>query len=132
MPDGSTIILTLKVLVCTVTLLFAIAVGAILMGHKRLHGWVNTIFFVLTMSTVFGFELLIRIGGDITATFSPEARQALRIHLMFAIPAAVIMPVMFWSGWTQRKRLHLPLAVVFTLVWIGTFITGVFFLPHRG
>ena len=132
MPDGSTIIFTLKVLVCTVTVLFAVAVWAILTGRKRLHGRVNTVFFILTMTTVIGFELLLRIGGDITATFTPEARQALRIHLMFAVPAAAIMPVMFWSGWTQRKRLHLPLAVLFTLAWIGTFITGVFFLPHQG
>lgn len=132
MPDGSTIILTLKLLVSTVTLLFAIAVWAILSGRKRLHGRVNTAFFVLTMTTVLGFELILRIGGDITETFSPEARQALRVHLCFAIPSAIIMPIMFWSGWTQRKRLHLPLAVVFTLAWIGTFITGVFFLPHQG
>jgi hypothetical protein len=132
MPTGPEIILTLKVLVTAVTVLFACAVAAILAGNKRLHGRLNTAFFVLTMTTVLGFELLLRLGTDVTATFSDEARQALRVHLRFAIPAAAVMPVMFWSGLTGRKKLHLPLAVVFVVLWAGTFVTGVFFLPHDG
>ena len=113
-----------------VTVLFAAAVCAIVAGHKRLHGRLNTAFFVLTMTTVVGFELLIRLGTDVTASFSPEARAALRIHLSFAVPSAIVLPVMFWSGWTGRRRLHLPLAAVFLVLWGGTFVTGVFFLPH--
>jgi uncharacterized membrane protein YozB (DUF420 family) len=133
MPTGPEIILALKVLVTAVTALFAAAVWAILTGRKRLHGRLNTAFFVLTMTTVLGFELLIRLGTpDVTATFSDQARQALRVHLGFAVPAAVLLPVMLWSGWTGRRRLHLPLAVVFVVLWAGTFITGVFFLPHDG
>ena len=112
--------------------LFACAVAAILAGHKRLHGRLNVAFFVLTMTTVVGFEVLIRLGTDVTASFSDEARQMLRIHLGFALPAVLVMPVMLWSGLTGRRRLHLPLALVFTVLWIGTFVTGVFFLPHRG
>jgi uncharacterized membrane protein YozB (DUF420 family) len=132
MPTGPEIILTLKVLVTAVTLLFAAAVWAIATGRKALHGRLNTAFFLLTMTTVLGFELLIRLGTDVTATFSDEARQALRVHLGFAVPAALVMPVMFWSGWTGRRRVHLPLAVLFTPLWAGTFVTGVFFLPHGG
>lgn len=132
MPTGPEIILALKVLVSAVTLLFAAAVAAILCGRKRLHGRINTAFFVLTMTTVVGFELLLRVGADVTSTFSPEARQALRVHLGFAIPAAVVMPVMYWSGLTRRRRVHLPLAVLFVILWAGTFVTGLFFLPHGG
>jgi len=130
MLTGSTIILTLKVLVTAVTVLFAASGWAIATGRKRLHGRINTVFFVLTLTTVLGFELLIRLGTDITSTFSEEARQALRIHLCFAVPSAMLLPVMLWSGWTGRKRLHKPLAVVFAVLWIGTFVTGVIFLPH--
>lgn len=130
MPTGPEILLTLKVLVTAVTVLFASAVWAITTGRRRLHGRLNALFFALTLTTVFGFELLIRLGTDVTASFSPEARAALRVHLSFSVPAAVLLPVMFWSGWTGRRRLHLPLAVAFTVLWAGTFVTGVFFLPH--
>ena len=131
MPTGPEIILALKVLVCAVTVLFVAAILAIATGRRKLHGRINTAFFVLTMTTVIGFELLLRFGVDVTSTFSDEARQALRVHLGFAVPSALVMPVMFWSGITSRQRLHRPLAVVFTLLWIGTFVTGVFFLPHN-
>lgn len=131
MPTGPEIILALKVLVCAVTVLFVAAILAIATGRRKLHGRINTAFFVLTMTTVIGFELLLRFGVDVTSTFSDDARQALRIHLCFAVPSALVMPVMFWSGLTYRQRLHRPLAVVFTLLWIGTFVTGVFFLPHK-
>lgn len=132
MPTGPEIILTLKVLVTAVTVLFACAVAAILAGRKQLHGRLNTAFFVLTMTTVLGFEVLLRLGTDVTATFSDEARQALRVHLRFAVPAAAVMPLMLWSGLTGRKKLHLSLAVAFVVLWAGTFVTGVFFLPHDG
>jgi uncharacterized membrane protein YozB (DUF420 family) len=132
MPTGPEIILTLKVLVVAVTVLFAAAVWAILTGRRRLHGQLNTAFFVLTLTTVVGFELLLRLGADVTASFSDAARQALRVHLGFAVPAVLVLPVMFWSGRTGRRRVHLPLAVVFVVLWAGTFVTGVFFLPHGG
>ncbi len=132
MPTGPEIILTLKVLVSAVTILLSAAIVAVATGRKKLHGRLNTLFFVLTMTTVIGFELLLRLGTDVTSTFSPEARQALRIHLCFAIPSATLLPVMMWSGATGRRRLHLPLAAVFLVLWGGTFVTGVFFLPHEG
>lgn len=132
MPTGPEIILALKVLVAAVTALLVAAVWAILTGRRHLHGRINTAFFALTMTTVLGFELVIRLGTDVTATFSPEARQALRVHLYFAVPAAAVLPVMFWSGRTGRRRLHLPLAAVFAILWAGTFVTGLFFLPHGG
>lgn len=132
MPTGPEIILALKVLVAAVTLLFVAAIWAIATGRKKLHGRINFIFFIATMTTVLGFELLIRLGADVTATFSEEARQALRVHLLFAVPAALVLPLMLWSGATHRRRVHLPLAVLFVVLWLGTFVTGLFFLPHGG
>lgn len=129
---GPQIILTLKVLVVAVSLLFAAAVVAISLGKKKLHGRINTAFFLLTMTTVVGFELLLRFFVDVSATFSDEARQALRIHLCFAIPSAILLPVMIASGAKHWVKLHVACGVLFTLFWIGTFVTGVFFLPHDG
>lgn len=131
MLSGPEIILTLKVLVTAVTVLFAAAFAAIFAGNKKLHGRINTIFFVLTMVTVLGFEVLLRLGTDVTSEFSDEARQALRVHLFFAVPAAVVLPIQFILGWKGYKQLHLVLGAVFTLLWVGTFVTGVFFLPHQ-
>lgn len=131
MPTGPQIILTLKVLVVTVTILYALSMVALARKNIRLHGRINTWFFILTMLTVLVFEVLVRLGMNTTAQFSEEARQALRVHLMFSIPAAVILPVQFLFGRRGIKRLHVPLGVIFTILWIGTFITGVFFLPHE-
>lgn len=131
MPDGSTIILALKVLVTAVTILFAAAVAAIATGRQKLHGRINTAFTVLTLTTVVGFEALLRLGADVTSGFSEAERFALRIHLGFAAPSAVLLPVMYVLGRMHRRKAHLALAAVFTVLWIGTFVTGVFFLPHR-
>ncbi|CAN5165672.1 hypothetical protein BH11PLA2_BH11PLA2_43070 [soil metagenome] len=130
MPDGPTILLILKVLVSTVTVLFAASLVALAVKGPKLHGRINTIFFVLTMTTVFGFELLLRFGIDVTSTFSPEARKALSIHLCFAVPAAILLPVMLFTGLKRRRSFHIVLGCLFTVLWLGTFVTGVFWLPH--
>ncbi len=132
MLTGPLIILTLKVLVVAVSVLFAAAVVSIALGRKKLHGRLNTAFFILTMTTVVGFELLLRFFVDVSATFSDDARQALRVHLCFAIPSAILLPAMILSGARHWVKLHVACGVLFTLVWIGTFVTGVFFLPHDG
>lgn len=132
MPTGPQIILTLKVLVTAVTVLFAVAVWAIATGRKKLHGRINTAFFILTMTTVVGFEVLLRLGTDVTSTFSPEQKRALLIHLCFAVPSAVLLPVMLFLGSRHLRRAHVAVGILFTLLWIGTFVTGVFFLPHAG
>jgi len=131
MPDGAAIILTLKILVSLVTAILIAAIVAVATGRKRLHGQLNTVFFVLTMLTVVGFEGLIRFGAPITETFSDETRAFLRIHLYFAVPSALLLPVMLWSGATGRKTLHKVCASIFSIAWAGTFITGVFWLPHE-
>jgi hypothetical protein len=130
MLTGPDIILTLKVLVSVVTVLFVASLAAILTGRRQLHGRINTVFFVLTMLTVGGFELLLRLGTDVTTTFTPDARQALRVHLYFSIPAVFVLTAQFVTGWLRWRRVHVPLGIVFTVLWTGTFVTGVFFLPH--
>src|SRR5205085_8259203 len=129
MPTGPEIILTLKVLVATVTVLFASAIIAIATGHRRLHGRINAVFLTLTLVTVAGFEVLLQFV-DVKSAFDPAAREALRVHLYFAVPSAVVLPAMFVTGVRRRKRLHLGLSAVFAALWAGTFVTGVFFLPH--
>lgn len=130
--SGPAIILTLKVLVSVVTVLFAAAVWAIATKRKKLHGRINTVFFVLTLTTVVGFELLLRLQGNVTEHFSAAQRQALLIHLCFAVPSAVLLLVMMGSVLLKWKRFHVACGVLFTVLWLGTFVTGVFFLPHDG
>ena len=131
MPTGPQIILVLKVLVTAVTVLLAASLVALAAKRPKLHGRINTAFFVLTMLTVVGFEVLVRLGTDVTSQFSDDARRALRVHLCFSIPAAVVLPVQFVLGLTGYKRAHVALGGVFAVLWAGTFVTGVFFLPHQ-
>lgn len=129
MPTGPDIILTLKVLVTAVTVLLVASIVALFLGKPRWHGRINTVFFVLTMLTVAGFEILLQFV-DVKSTFDPATRESLRIHLRFAVPSAIVLPGMFLTGIRRRKSIHLALSVVFVTLWVGTFITGVFYLPH--
>jgi hypothetical protein len=128
-PTGPTIILTLKVLVTAVTVLLLASLVALAAGNPRLHGRLNAVFLALTLATVAAFEAVLQLV-DVTATFDPAARDALRVHLYFAVPSAILVPVMYVTGRVGWKRLHLALAAGFTVLWAGTFVTGVFFLPH--
>ena len=124
------VIITLKVAVALVTVLFAASLVALVLGKPKWHGRINTLFFILTMTAVLGLEVVIRfINPELTAEFTPEAREALHTHLYFSIPAALLLPVMLYTGMKRLIRYHVPLAVVFTGLWIGTFITGML-LPH--
>ncbi len=131
MLSGSEIILALKVLVASVTVLLLASIVALRLGRPRLHGRINSAFFVLTMLTVVGFEVLLQFV-DVSASFDEPTRRALRLHLWFAVPSAVLLPVMLFTGQTGRKSMHIALAAVFGIMWAGTFVTGVFFLPHTG
>ena len=129
MPTGPDIILTLKILVTAVTVLLVASIVALVLGKPRWHGRINTVFFVLTMLTVAGFETLLQFV-DVKSTFDAATRESLRIHLYFAVPSAIVLPGMFLTGLKRRKSIHLALSVVFVTLWVGTFITGVFYLPH--
>lgn len=126
---GTDIILTLKVLVSGVTVLLLASLAALAAGRPRLHGRINTVFFILTMGTVAGFETLIHFV-DVKSSFDSATRQALTVHLCFSVPSAVLLPAMFLTGIQRRKKLHRGLAVLFLALWIGTVVTGVFYLPH--
>ncbi len=123
MPNGPQIILTLKVLVVAVTILLLASLVALVLKRPRLHGHINTAFFVLTMATVAGFEALLQ-WVNVSAAFDDAVRQALYTHLWFSVPSALLLPAMLISGKMRRKRLHIALAVVFSVLWTGTVITG--------
>jgi hypothetical protein len=125
------VLLTLKIAVAAVTVLLIASLVALAVGRPRLHGRLNTVFFVLTATTVIGFEMVIRLlQPDLTGAFTPEQREALGIHLSFAIPSALMLPAMLYTGRRQYRTAHRLLAFVFVILWAGTFVTGVFFLPH--
>ena len=109
---------------------FAVRPGA---GKIRLHGRINLVFFVLTVSALFVFEVIIRLlNRDAFVYFSadPVLRHALNVHLCFSVPSALLMPFMLYTGLSHRRTAHLILAFIFGVLWFGTFVTGVFFLPH--
>src|SRR4051812_3009291 len=70
MPDGTTIVLVLKVAVIAVTLLLLASLVALGYGRYRLHGRLNVVFFTLTVAAVVVFEGLIRLGPFIEEGWS--------------------------------------------------------------
>jgi len=124
------IITILKIAVVAVTVIFLASLIALARGRKRLHGRLNILFFILTITAVLGLEVVIRfVNPAFTSGFTPAERQALLIHLCFSIPAAVVLPFMLFSGITHRSW-HTLLAILFSILWIGTFVTGIFYLPY--
>lgn len=131
MLTGPNVILTLKVAVAAVTILLLASLVALATGRRQLHGRINFFFFILTLAAVLGLEGLIRfINPNVFDYFDDEARRMLRLHLWFSVPAAILLPVMYFTGRTGRGRLHFALALVFVILWAGTFVTGIFFLPN--
>jgi hypothetical protein len=131
MLTGPDVVITLKGAVLAVTALFLLSLAALIRGQYRLHGRINMLFFVLTVAALLGLEVIARlIDPEIFSYFEndPELKRALSIHLRFSLPAAVLMPVMLYTGLTHRRTIHLLLAAVFSVLWTGTFITGIFFL----
>ena len=132
---AANVILALKIAVSAVTLLLLCSLLALARGHYRLHGRINLAFFTLTLVALLGFEVVIRIlepGVFEYIRANDELNRALNIHLCFAVPSALLMPAMLYTGLTRRRTLHLALALLFAVLWTGTFITGVFYLPHAG
>jgi hypothetical protein len=130
---GPAVILTLKVAVAAVTVLLLASLFALARGNYRLHGRINLAFLVLTLTAVLGLELVVRVlDPQVFDYFDETTRRALRIHLMFSVPAALLLPVMYITGRGGRGALHFALALVFAVLWAGTFVTGIFFLPHAG
>ena len=133
MLTGPNVILALKIAVGLVSVLLLASVVCLFLGRYRLHGRINLVFFVLTFAALVAFELVVRVINPEIFTYihnNPELLRTLRIHLCFAVPSALLMPVMLYTGLTRRRRLHFTLAIVFGILWTATFVTGIFFLPH--
>ncbi len=132
--NAGLIILVLKIAVVTVTALLAVSLLALAMGRYRLHGRINLVFFVLTLTAVVGLEFVTRLlspGAFQTYLDAKQAGDALRVHLYFSVPAALLLTVMLFTGSRHLRKLHISLGIVFLILWVGTFITGVFYLPHE-
>jgi len=126
------VILALKVAVAGATVVLAASLVALAAGSPRWHGRINTAFFMLVAATVLGFEAVIRfVLPNLTAGFTAGQREALSIHLAFSVPATVLLPAMLLTGRRGWKATHVVLAVGFLILWTGTVVTGLFFLPHR-
>jgi uncharacterized membrane protein YozB (DUF420 family) len=131
--NGQTVILILKIAVVSVTLIFGASLIMLVRGRYRAHGRINTVFFILTAAALLGLEVVVRIIQPNIFDYldsDPDLKRRLIIHLCFALPATAFMPLMLFTGYTGRRRIHLTLAAVFAVLWTGTFVTGVFFLPH--
>ncbi len=132
MLTGPQVIIILKIAVGLVTVLLVASAVALALRKPRLHGRINTLMTTLTLVTVLGFEVLIRIVGiPITEGWDEHARFALNVHLCFVIPLVPILLWMLISGWKRRIRMHLMVSVVFIILWIGMFVSGMFYLPHE-
>jgi hypothetical protein len=130
---AGTIILILKTAVIAVTLLLLSSLVALAKGNYWLHGRINMLFFLLTFLALVGLEVIARILSPTLFSQHFEhhhAQEALRVHLCFSMPAAALLPFMLYTGLRRRRAWHIGTAMVFLVLWTGTFITGVFFLPH--
>ncbi len=130
---AGTVILILKIAVIAVTLLLVASLLALRLGRPRWHGRINLVVFVLTLSALLGLEVVARAINPrlFNEHFDrTDAWGALYIHLAFSLPAAAVLLVMLVTGLRRNIRIHYPLGLVFLVIWTGTFITGVFFLPH--
>jgi uncharacterized membrane protein YozB (DUF420 family) len=133
--DPGVVILTLKIAVVLVTILLACSLTAIMLGHVRLHGRINLVFFALTLTALLGLEVVIRMldkDGLFTAFLRDrDATRLLEVHLWFAMPSAALLFVMLFTGLRHYRKLHVGMGLVFLVLWTGTFVTGVFWLPHQ-
>jgi uncharacterized membrane protein YozB (DUF420 family) len=128
---GPNVILALKIAVSAVTVLLLISLIALLLGKYQLHGRINIAFAILTTVALLALELAVRvIDPRLFDYLGEEARRALAIHLCFSLPAAALMPIMLVTGFMHRRSLHLKLAVLFGVLWTGTLVTGLLYLPH--
>jgi uncharacterized membrane protein YozB (DUF420 family) len=127
------VILSLKYAVGAVTVLLVFSLIALAKGKIKLHGKINLAFFILTVAALFLFEIVVRMIDP--SLFSglwknAELAKSLKIHLCFAVPSAFLMGIMLFTGLKKLKVWHRRVAVVFLVCWIGTFYTGIFWLPN--
>ena len=132
MSTAAIVIHGLQLAVALVTVILLTSLVALYRGKYRLHGRLNLAFFILTLTAVLGFEMVIRVLRPDVFDYiknNEDLNRSLLIHLCFSVPALLLMPAMLYTGLTHRRTLHLTLAALFSIAWAGTFVTGIFFLP---
>jgi hypothetical protein len=132
--DAGLILLILKIAVAAVTVLWLLSLIALALGRIRLHGRINLVFFALTLSALIGLELITNIlNPGLIEDFlrSKQAEGSLRVHLCFSVPSAALLFIMLFTGLKHKRLWHIATGILFSVLWIGTFITGIFFLPHE-
>ncbi len=132
--NAGVVIFVLKIAVVAVTLLWICSLIALARGNYRLHGRINMAFFGLTLAALFGLELIVRLiePGIFDNYFvQRDAVMAMNLHLSCSIPSAALLFVMLFTGLKHYRTFHVATGILFSVLWIGTFITGVFFLPHE-
>jgi hypothetical protein len=130
--NAGVVILVLKIAVIAVTVLWVASLVALALGKIRLHGRINLVFFGLTLAALIGLEVIVRIvSPGIFDNYQHHTENAMVVHLTFSVPAAVLLFVMLFTGLKHKRNLHVAAGVLFSVLWIGTFITGVFFLRHE-
>jgi hypothetical protein len=130
---AETVLVTLKIAVIAVTLLLACSLTALAFGNYRLHGRINLAFSILVLAALLGLELVAHVvepGMLQDFLRKQNALDMLYIHLAFSVPATVVLPAMLYTGLKHFRTVHISLGIVFLVLWSGTFITGIFFLPH--
>ncbi len=138
------VILILKIAVSTVTLLWIGSMIALACGKTRLHGRINIAFFALTLTALIGLEVITNLISpgmiseflgtrvvNIPILGSRAAKEMLKVHLGFSMPAAGLLFVMLFTGLKHKRTFHIAAGILFGVLWTGTFITGIFFLPHE-
>jgi uncharacterized membrane protein YozB (DUF420 family) len=130
--NAGLVILILKIAVATVTVLWISSLIALARGNIKLHGRINIVFFILTLTALIGLEVIVQIISP--KSFDDflnekEAKGLLFVHLCFSMPTAVLLFVMLFTGLTRSRRFHIATGILFSVLWVGTFITGIFFLP---
>ncbi len=132
--NAGLVILILKIAVALVTVLWLASLVALALGKTRLHGRINFAFFALTLAALVSLEVVTNvISPGLLDQFLEErgARGMLRVHLCFSMPAAALLFVMLFTGLKHQRGFHIATGILFSVLWIGTFITGIFFLPHE-
>lgn len=127
------VILSLKYAVGAVTVLLVFSLIALAKGKIKLHGKINLVFFILTVAALFLFEIVVRMIDPMLFSGlwkNAELAKSLKIHLCFAVPSAFLMGIMLFTGLRKFRVLHRRVAIVFLVCWIGTFYTGIFWLPN--
>jgi hypothetical protein len=128
------VILILKIAVAGVTVLWIGSLIALVSGNTRLHGRINIVFFALTLAALTGLEVVVRVisPGIFDDYFEQHhAQNAMSVHLMFSVPSALLLFFMLFTGLRHKRNFHIAAGILFSLLWTGTFITGIFYLPHE-